>query len=51
MEGARKVFRVPIPGEPRDVTLNPNNAVLARIEALAPAPVDRRLDPFAPTPR
>ncbi|HJQ97593.1 MAG TPA: M1 family aminopeptidase [Candidatus Polarisedimenticolaceae bacterium] len=47
MEGARKVFRIPIPGVPRDVKLNPNNAVLARIESLVPKIPDRKLDPFA----
>ena len=51
MEGARKVFRVPIPGVPRDVKLNPNNAVLARIEPLVPKLPDRKLDPFAAAPR
>jgi hypothetical protein len=48
MEGTRKVFRIPVPGVPVDVEMNPNNAVLARTELLVPtSPAKRKL----PTPK
>ena len=43
MEGTRKVFRIPVPSAPVDVKMNPDNAVLARIESLVPSPAKRKL--------
>ena len=34
MDGTKKTFHIPVPSRPRRVSLNPNNGVLARIEAL-----------------